>query len=605
MSTELLIGLAAAIVVLGIFIHAVRSRWFGRARGGFLLAISTGIACVGLITAALQGLWSYQRGEQVLFGALVDGMRNQGSLVESVIQDNVATAFGNLERLSSGASIDGAQRDIGQAERILAEIQRFNPRFLQICIVDGGGAVLCSSSVKNELEPVNRVAIAFNLEGKRFASDPYVSAVFDRYVLYLSVPIRKADGSVGGALTSRYDIQDDLAHLIDSAKFGVSGYGVLTDPEGRILAHHDAARVRSDISSYPAVREALAGRTGWTDGENAKGTRRLFVYRPVRSVATIGQKPWALLTEMDFHEAMAPIESLRVQFLIGLLAVFVACLLVAGQVARSIRRPLHQLVEFVRSVRGGDLTKRVAIDGHDEIGQLAGALNEMVHGLQERDRVKEVFGRYLTTQVSEKILNGQVALGGERRRVTMLFSDIRDFTSLSEKLSPEQVVGFLNDYFSEMVEAVFEKGGVLDKFIGDGMLAVFGSLDEQPDHPRRAVMAALRMKALLGKINGERAIAGLAPINIGIGIHTADVIVGNIGSRKRLEYTVIGDGVNTCSRVESMNKSFGTTILVTEETHRALGEDFECREMPAATVKGKAKPLQLFEVVSLRQAMPA
>ena len=115
-----------------------------------------------------------------------------------------------------------------------------------------------------------------------------------------------------------------------------------------------------------------------------------------------------------------------------------------------------------------------------------------------------------------------------------------------------------------MVDAVFEHDGVLDKFIGDGMLAVFGSLDEEPDHARRAVRAALRMKALLAKINGERAMAGQLPIAIGIGIHTDDVIVGNIGSRKRLEYTVIGDGVNTCSRVEALNKEFGTTILITE-----------------------------------------
>lgn len=124
-------------------------------------------------------------------------------------------------------------------------------------------------------------------------------------------------------------------------------------------------------------------------------------------------------------------------------------------------------------------------------------------------------------------------------------------------MTPAQVVSFLNDYFSEMVEAVFEQNGVLDKFLGDGMMAVFGSMGDMPDHPRRAVLAALRMKALLSKINGDRAILGKPPINIGIGIHTDDVIVGNIGTRKRLEYTVIGDGVNTCSRVEALKQGIG------------------------------------------------
>ena len=180
----------------------------------------------------------------------------------------------------------------------------------------------------------------------------------------------------------------------------------------------------------------------------------------------------------------------------------------------------------------------------------------------------------------------------------MLFSDIRDFTAMSETLPAEQIVEFLNDYFSEMVDAVFDHGGVLDKFMGDGMLCVFGSMDQTADHPRRAVMAGLRMKALQAKINGERGVAGKPPIAIGIGIHTDDVIVGNIGSRRRLEYTVIGDGVNTCQRVEAANKEFGTTILITETTFEAVAGDFECRPMPEASLRGKSKTPRLFEVVS-------
>ncbi len=159
---------------------------------------------------------------------------------------------------------------------------------------------------------------------------------------------------------------------------------------------------------------------------------------------------------------------------------------------------------------------------------------------------------------------------------------------------------FLNDYFSEMVEAVFEYGGVLDKFMGDGMLAVFGSFGDEPDHPRRAVMAALRMKALLGKINGRRGIVGKAPINIGIGIHTDEVIVGNIGSYKRLQYTVIGDGVNTTSRLEALNKIFDSTILISASTYEEVSDLFECRLMPEAQIRGKTKAMKTYEVLSIR-----
>ena len=184
----------------------------------------------------------------------------------------------------------------------------------------------------------------------------------------------------------------------------------------------------------------------------------------------------------------------------------------------------------------------------------------------------------------------------------MLISDIRDFTAMSEQMEPEEVVQFLNAYFSDMVDAVFEYGGVLDKFLGDGLLAVFGSFSDGPDHAWRAVSAALRMNARLGNINDERTAAGLLPIRIGIGIHTGEVIVGNIGSQRRLEYTVIGDGVNTTSRLESLNKQFSTMILISEVTYEAVKERFECRHMPECILRGRTRPTQVYEVVAAKES---
>jgi adenylate cyclase len=171
---------------------------------------------------------------------------------------------------------------------------------------------------------------------------------------------------------------------------------------------------------------------------------------------------------------------------------------------------------------------------------------------------------------------------------------------MSEQMEPHQVVDFLNDYFSEMVEAVFEYGVILDKFMGDGMLAVFGTFGDQPDHARRAVMTALKMKALLAKINGHRSMNGKPPINIGIGVHTDEVVTGNIGSQRRLEYTVVGDGVNTTSRVESLNKLFNTNILITHSTYLEVADAFECRLMPEAQAKGKTAVLKVYEVISIK-----
>jgi adenylate cyclase len=307
-----------------------------------------------------------------------------------------------------------------------------------------------------------------------------------------------------------------------------------------------------------------------------------------------------LLTEIDEAEQRAPLLTLRRELALGVLLVLLGGLVVAHQVSHSIQKPLQTLGDFAIRVGSGDLTGRASVGGRDVAGRLAASLNQMAVGLQERDHVKEVFGRYVATQVSAQILNGQANLGGESRNVTILFSDIRSFTAMSEQMTPAQVVTFLNDYFSEMVDAVFEQNGMLDKFLGDGLMAVFGAFGDTPDHPRRAVLAALRMKALLAKINGERAMAGKPPIAIGIGIHSDEVIVGNIGSRKRLEFTVIGDGVNVSSRLQTLNKEFGTTILVSQATHDALNDEFECRQMPDTPLRGKGRELKFYEVISVK-----
>src|SRR5262249_41011155 len=152
---------------------------------------------------------------------------------------------------------------------------------------------------------------------------------------------------------------------------------------------------------------------------------------------------------------------LRLKFTVAALLSGVACLLIAALVSRSVTRPLHDVLGVVHRIRAGDLEATTTLAGHDEIGSLGVAVNEMAQGLRDRDRIKEIFGRYVTTQVSNELLTKEISLGGERRRVTLLFSDIRNFTGMSEAMTPEQIIAFLNDYFSEMVEAVFEQHGVL------------------------------------------------------------------------------------------------------------------------------------------------
>ncbi|HSE92705.1 MAG TPA: adenylate/guanylate cyclase domain-containing protein [Methylomirabilota bacterium] len=598
--TALSTALVTAGTGLTVLVWAVRARWFARLHAGFLVVLMVTLAAVGLAAASLYGLYATETGRVVLLDAVVRGMQNLGTVVEQEIHEEVERARRRLARLGEEITPDTARARPREVIETLHGILRFDVRFLQIAVLDDQGAPVVSASSVDGTEPIDRVAVAWSLEGKPFVSQPQVSPVFRKYVLVLAVPIHAPDRGVRGAITARWDLQEDLRSLLDTTRFNRTGYTALTDHRGRILAHPDAARVGEDAGTQPAVMQALQGRSGWLVAPAEGGPERLFAYRPVASPATIEPKPWILLTEEAVDDALAPVHALAQRFALALAVVVIGCVALAALIAPAIRRPVADLLAFARRLGQGALDARMALEGRDEVGRLAAALNEMAAGLQERERVKEIFGRYVTTQVSEEVLRGELRLGGERRRVTLLFSDIRNFTTMSEGMAPEEVVGFLNDYFTEMVEAVFEQHGVLDKFIGDGIMATFGALDRSPDHPARAARAALRMQALLAKINGERAMTGKPPFGIGIGIHTDEVVVGNIGSRRRMEYTAIGDGVNTCARVEAANKELGTTILVTETTCAEIRDAFDCRPMPDLPLKGKSKVPRLFELVSLK-----
>jgi adenylate cyclase len=178
-------------------------------------------------------------------------------------------------------------------------------------------------------------------------------------------------------------------------------------------------------------------------------------------------------------------------------------------------------------------------------------------------------------------------------------SDLRGFTTLSETMPAEQVAAHLNEYFPAMVDAIFAERGMINDFIGDGILAVFGAPLADPDHARRAARAAMGMHAALERLNGEWAARGIAPLRMGIGIHTGVVFAGNVGGSGRIKYTVIGDTVNVSARLEGLNKDLGTTTLITAETLGALGDRVDTRYRGEVSVKGRAEPLRVHELIAV------
>ncbi len=186
-----------------------------------------------------------------------------------------------------------------------------------------------------------------------------------------------------------------------------------------------------------------------------------------------------------------------------------------------------------------------------------------------------------------------------RSRVTILFTDIRSFTTISEKMDAQALVGLLNEYFTEMVGIVMSEDGVVDKYIGDAIMAVFGAPVPKPDDAIRAVRAAVRMRTALVHLNERLAARGLPPLRTGIGIHTGEVVAGNIGSETRMEYTVIGDAVNLASRLESSTKELGVNVLISEDTCELVKDHIDARPVKEITVKGRAQPVMTYEVLGI------
>ena len=281
-------------------------------------------------------------------------------------------------------------------------------------------------------------------------------------------------------------------------------------------------------------------------------------------------------------------------------AVFVGLGVLQGRaILGSVARPIAGLSAAFRLVGQGDLQARAAVESADHLGRLAAGFNDMVEGLRRAETVKSTFGVYVHPRLVEDVLAGKVALGGELRQATVLFADVRGFTSMSERLPAPEVVRFLNAYLDRMVEAIVEAGGTVDKFIGDGIMAGFGVPLAVEDHAFCAVRAGLEMLRRLDAWNAERGAGGEAPVQIGVGLHTGEVVAGSIGSSKKMQYTLIGDTVNTASRLEQLTKDVGVRLVVSEATWRAVEGRVQGRALAPVRLKGKADPVQVYEVTGL------
>jgi len=283
-------------------------------------------------------------------------------------------------------------------------------------------------------------------------------------------------------------------------------------------------------------------------------------------------------------------------------------LLLAAAIVRGLVRPVRDLVSATQEVERGNLQTDIAIRTRDEIGQLAHSFNHMLAEMRVKERIKATFGQYVDPRIVESLLGNADALESEgaRQDCTVFFSDIAGFTALAELLTPAAVVRLINGYFTEMSEPIRSSQGIIDKYIGDAIMAFWVlPFTEPADHARLACLSALAQRerlagfqARLPELTGLR--RSVPRLEMRIGIATGEVVVGNVGSEVSKNYTVIGDTVNLAARLEALNKQYGTRTLVAEATEAQARDAIETREIDLVAVAGKSEPIRIFELLAAK-----
>lgn len=366
--------------------------------------------------------------------------------------------------------------------------------------------------------------------------------------------------------------------------------------DGQLIAHSDdkITLSRESFKGHPTVIKAVADPTPKKQVRYESQDRKDFYL----SAYTKSSLKLVFVSEVSENSVLLPIKQVKRQsiYIAGLLISFM--LLVIFFFSISITNPIEILSELTRLIKKGqfDFKAQNQIRSKDEVGELAVAFDEMVDGLRERDKVKTLFSKFHGSSVAEEMIHGEIGVKGSNKDITVFFSDVRGFTAFSEGHSPEEVVEMLNEYFAIMVRIVNQNHGVVDKFIGDAIMAVWGAPKSTGKDSYWCIKAALEMRTALAELNEKRKARSQIPIMIGMGVHSGKAISGTIGSEERMEYTVIGDTVNQTSRIEASTKAFGTDLLISHETAELIKANYALDFAGAAEVKGKTEPLRMYKV---------
>jgi adenylate cyclase len=571
-----------------------RSRFSIRVK---LLLLISSLLAVALGSMILLASFLFRRHSETLIQEYnLTLARLIGVKIESELRDMAI----RTELLAAVSEGDGPARGRVYADRFFAA----NPGYIFVGVADpaADGYTLTSAlynadflrraevdeALIEKLLSDNRASLARAMSGAIVVQN--LSPGFVTPALVIAAP---REGDEGGALIALIDSAQLLRTFRSAGQTQVFDIFLVNDA-GSVIAHSDPERAREGTAGedMPIVKSLLESEADNRSlryehgGQSYLGSYQLINFGRLAVVSTVA-------ADRAF-EAVYEIQSQNLRIMLIVLALAFVFIYFF---ARTLTGPITRLVLATRQVEAGDYQLDIRAESRDEIGVLTNSFLHMARGLEEKERITAAFGKFVNPAIVNRARSGAIELGGETRNAAVLFTDLRNFTDMSERMAPHDVVGFLNEYFTEMVEAIHAENGVVDKFIGDAVMAHWGAIANTDNDVRSAVNAALAMRGALLRLNGKLQAERGMRVSFGVGVNFGPVLAGQIGSARRLEYTVIGDTVNLASRIEYLNKHFGTDILISEYAWREVEGEFRVVQMPPIRIKGKQHPEVVYAVL--------